>query len=206
MSQVEDQDVGAALRVGGIVLAAGRGRRFGSDKREARLSDGTGMLERSAGLLAAVCDELLVVIGEDDHEQDYRGRFGAARVLRSPRSDGGMGYSLADAVAQSLHWDACLVMLADKPFVAPATMARVRELLDEHQLVVPTFGQAWGHPVGFARQHFFALTRLEGEAGARTLIAAERDQYLFLELDDPGVIADVDTPQQLDYWSGLLER
>ena len=73
--------MGAALRVGGIVLAAGRGRRFGSDKREARLSDGTGMLERSAGLLAAVCDELLVVIGEDDHEQDYRGRFGAARVL-----------------------------------------------------------------------------------------------------------------------------
>ncbi len=195
-----------AMRVGGIVLAAGRGRRFGSDKRAALLPDGTSMLARSVGLLAAVCDETLLVIGEDDREHDYRGRFGASRVLRSPRSNRGMGYSLADAVAQSLHWDACLVLLADKPFVAPATMVRIRELLDEHQLVVPTFGQAWGHPVGFARQHFFALTRLEGEAGARNLIAAERDQCLFLELEDPGVIADVDTPQQLDYWSALLER
>lgn len=198
--------MGTLLRVGGIVLAGGCGRRFGSDKRAARLSDGASMLERSVGLLAAVCDELLVVIGEDDREHDYRGRFGAARVLRSPRSSGGMGFTLADAVAQSQHWDACLVMLADKPFVAPQTMARVRAMLDTHQLVVPTFGRAWGHPVGFAKQHFFALTRLEGDAGARSLIAAEREHCLFLEIEDPGVIADVDTPQQLDYWSALLER
>ena len=60
--------------------------------------------------------------------------------------------------------------------------------------------------MGFAKQHFFALTRLEGDAGARSLIVAEREHCLFLELEDPGVIADVDTPQQLDYWSALLER
>jgi molybdenum cofactor cytidylyltransferase len=192
------------LRVGGIVLAAGRGRRFGSDKRAALLPGGESVLARSAALLAAACDETLIVIGEADREHDFRARYGTARVLRSPRSSGGMGFSLADAVAQSLHWDACLVLLADKPFVSPLTIARVAELLATHHLVVPTFGRAWGHPVGFSRQHFRALTRLEGDAGARGLIERERERCLFLEIDDPGVVADIDTPQQLAYWSALL--
>ena len=94
--------------------------------------------------------------------------------------------------------------LADKPFIRPGSMRRVRELLGAHDLVVPTHGGAWGHPVGFAHRHFHALTRLEGDMGARALIVAEQSRACFVELDDPGILADVDTPEQLDYLSGLL--
>ncbi|MBK6279645.1 MAG: nucleotidyltransferase family protein [Gammaproteobacteria bacterium] len=194
----------APLVVGGLLLAGGRGRRFGSDKRAALLPDGTTMLARSLGLLRACCDECVLVIGEEDHAAQFTARFPGVRILRSPRSRGGMGFTLADAIAQLMAWDACLVSLADKPFIRPGSMRRVRELLGAHDLVVPTHGGAWGHPVGFAHRHFHALTRLEGDMGARALIVAEQSRACFVELDDPGILADVDTPEQLDYLSGLL--
>ncbi|MBK9467351.1 MAG: NTP transferase domain-containing protein [Gammaproteobacteria bacterium] len=159
---------------------------------------------RALELLRQCCDETVLVIGEDDDAGAFAARFPGVRVLRSPRSRGGMGFTLADAIAQLMDWDACLVSLADKPFIRPGSMRRVRELLVAHELVVPTHGGAWGHPVGFARRHFFALTRLEGDTGARELIVAEQSRVHFVELDDPGILADVDTPGQLDYLAGLL--
>jgi molybdenum cofactor cytidylyltransferase len=190
--------------VGGLLLAGGRGRRFGSDKRAALLPDGVAMLARALELLRECCDQTALVIGEEDDAAAFAARFPGVRVLRSPRSRGGMGFTLADAIAQLMDWDACLVSLADKPFIRPGSMRRVRELLVAHELVVPTHGGAWGHPVGFARRHFFALTRLEGDTGARELIVAEQSRVHFVELDDPGILADVDTPAQLDYLAGLL--
>ena len=191
--------------VGGLLLAAGRSRRFGSDKRAAMLPGGATMLARSLELLRSCCDEVAVVLAADDDARELAARYPDVRILRAPRARGGMGFTLADAIAQLTGWDACLVSLADKPFIRPDTMQRVRALVAAHELVVPTHGGAWGHPVGFARRYFFALTRLEGDTGARALIVAEQSRAHFVELDDPGILADVDTPGQLEYLAGLLD-
>ena len=111
-----------------------------------------------------------------------------------------MGFSLADAIgcAEAQAWDACLVSLGDKPFISERTLHTVRELLARHDFVVPTHGGAHGHPVGFARRYFAMLARLEGDAGARGLIREHGGEACFVELDDAGMLADVDTPEQLD--------
>ena len=158
-----------SIRIGAILLAAGSSRRFGADKRLAMLADGRTLLARALQTLREAVDECVLVIGATEAEDEYRRRFPGVRVVRSPRSTGGMGCSLADAAARCLHWHGCLVALADKPFVRPATVVRVRTLLAEHALVVPTWEGEWGHPVGFARQHFHALTALSGERGAREI-------------------------------------
>ena len=194
-----------SLHIGGILLAAGSATRFGSDKRLAGLADGSTLLARALSRLREAVDELVLVIGAADRESEFRARFPGVRVLASPRSAGGLGYSLADAVQQLGDWDGCLVALADKPFVRADTVRSVRERLATHTLVVPTFDGEYGHPVGFMRQHFRALSGLSGERGARALIDAERDRGLFFECGDPGVLADVDTPEQLSYWRGLLD-
>jgi molybdenum cofactor cytidylyltransferase len=198
---------GRGIIVGGVLLAAGAGRRFGGDKREAHLTDGQTVLERSVALLRGCCDELLIAIGARDDPAAFSARFPGVRVLRSARSAGGMGLTLADAIAAApASWQACLVSLADKPFIRPATARRVRELLTTHEIVVPVHVGAWGHPVGFARCHFSALARLEGDAGARSLVEAERARACFVEVDDPGILADVDTPADLQRFAALLER
>jgi len=184
-------------RVGAVLLAAGAARRFGSDKRAARLPDGSTVLEAALRPLLCCCDEILVVTAAADGDVALPGHPGAARIVRSPRSGGGMGCSLADGIAQAVGWDACMVSLADKPFIRENSVRRVRALLENHEIVVPTHRGEWGHPVGFARRYFAALGRLAGDAGARSLILAERERVRFVELDDPGILADVDTPDQL---------
>ncbi|MCB1631979.1 MAG: nucleotidyltransferase family protein [Pseudomonadales bacterium] len=191
----------ASFRVGGILLAAGAGRRFGNDKRRARLHDGTTLLQRSLDRFAAVCDTTLLVLGprEDAQALGLHPPPGVT-VMNAPRSAGGMGFSLADAIgcAEAQAWDACLVSLGDKPFISERTLHTVRELLARHDFVVPTHGGAHGHPVGFARRYFAMLARLEGDAGARGLIREHGGEACFVELDDAGMLADVDTPEQLD--------
>lgn len=102
------------------------------------------MLARSLELLRECCDECALVIGEDDDAAQFAARFPGVRILRSPRSRGGMGFTLAGAIAQLMARDACLVSLADKPFIRPGSMRRVRELLGAHEIVVPTHGGAGG--------------------------------------------------------------
>jgi molybdenum cofactor cytidylyltransferase len=190
--------------VTGVLLAAGSGSRFGSDKRLALLRDGRSVLQHALEPLSAVCDSVLLVLGADDEEAVFLARFAGVQVFRSPRSRAGMGFSLADAAGELGAADACLVSLADKPFVRLETLQRVREALRGHALVVPTLGGEWGHPVGFGRAFFPLLRGLGGDRGARALIEQERDNACFVEIDDPGILADIDTPQQLDYWSSRL--
>lgn len=185
-----------AGRIGGVLLAAGRSRRFGADKRMARLASGETVLERAVAVLAPAVDELLLVIGADDEPADFAVRFPGVRVHRAPDSAAGMGSSLAEAIRTAPAWRGCLVGLADMPFIAPATALAVRAAMDE-EIVVPRYRGQWGHPVGFPQRVFTALSALQGEAGARALILAESARCRFLDIDDQGVLADVDTPEAL---------
>jgi molybdenum cofactor cytidylyltransferase len=54
-----------------------------------------------------------------------------------------------------------------------------------------------GHPVGFGAACFDALATLDGDAGARDVVAAHGDALVRLEVDDPGVLRDVDTAADL---------
>ncbi|MEO8135570.1 MAG: NTP transferase domain-containing protein, partial [Betaproteobacteria bacterium] len=72
----------------------------------------------------------------------------------------------------------------------------VAELRSGESLVVPRYRGERGHPVGFARVHFPALSQLTGDAGARAVIAGA-PRVAWLDVDDPGVMRDIDTPADL---------
>lgn len=183
--------------IGGILLAAGKSRRFGADKRFARLDTGETLLLRSARVLSQAVDARVLVVGQDDDPARFLQLLPGWQVVRAEESALGMGASLAAAVrAVAAHWSGCLVALADKPFVLPATVLAVRNALDG-EIVVPRSGGEWGHPVGFPRRLFAAMRELKGDGEARQLIVAEAARCRFIEVDDPGVLLDVDTPDAL---------
>lgn len=185
------------MRIGGILLAAGHSRRFGSDKRQALLPDGESVLARSLSLLRAAVDEAVLVIGAADAPDAFRQRFPGVRVRQALRSGEGMGASLAAGIAAEDRWEGCLVALADKPFLRASTLVAVREALSTHPLVLPCCNGEWGHPVGFSRVLFPELQRCTGDSGARAVVLAHRDEALLVETGDPGVLADIDTPEDL---------
>jgi molybdenum cofactor cytidylyltransferase len=81
------------------------------------------------------------------------------------------------------------------PWIAPATIGAVADaLIAGADLVAPAYRGERGHPVGFSRRYCASLAALTGDAGARALIEGHRDGLTLIDVDDAGVLRDVDTP------------
>ncbi len=168
-------------------------RRFGGDKRFHPI-DGTPMLARTAGRYAEVFADVLVVVapGDDDAAALVRA-LGCAVVVAGDAREG-MGRSLAAGAAAARGHAHVFVGLADMPFVEAVTLRRLRSLAGPGRIVRPMCRGRPGHPVGFAEDHFEALSRLRGDEGAREVVVANPRALVTLWTDDAGVTRDIDEP------------
>jgi molybdenum cofactor cytidylyltransferase len=180
----------------GILLAAGFSTRFGANKLLARLADGTLVAEQAARHLIEVLPRSVAVVrpGVPDLEKRLRERGLVVSVC--DRAEEGMGTTLAHAVAQAGAAAGYVVALADMPFVRARTIAQVAERLGAGApLVAPSYGGVRGHPVGFGAGYRDELCALRGEHAAREIL--RRDRPLLVEVDDPGVLKDIDVPADI---------
>ena len=189
-------------RIVGILLAAGRGTRFGGEKLLARLGSGE-LAGEPIGVVALrhlrlAVPEVIAIVRDDDRALAAELGANGARIVRCANADDGMGASLAcgvQATAQARGW---LVALADMPWIAPATIGRVAAAIADGAPVAAPFHRGErGHPVGFGAACYAALAGLTGDEGAKTVVAAQRDRVARIEVDDAGILRDVDTPSDL---------
>ena len=182
----------------GLLLAAGSGRRFGGDKRQARLPNGRCLLEQSLCTLHPAVDRVVIVVkSEEPWLRSLLAHFANTQLLYVPET-GGLGDSLAAAiqsVAADPAVDGVLVALADMPWLEPATLQKLTNALAQYPLVAPSYQGRRGHPVGFARCFFSQLAQSQGDRGAQSLLAAE--PVHLCPVADSGVVRDVDRPGQL---------
>lgn len=177
--------------VGAVVLAAGLSRRMGAAKLAIRV-DGVPMLARTLGNVQAAGLPVLLVTG--GHEAAVRAVAGAVPCVHAGGYARGLAESLkAGLAAAPADWPAALIVLGDMPFVQPATLrALAGALAAGASAVVPVEGGAMGNPAGFSRAFWPRLMALEGDRGARALLAEVGAVRLLL--DDPGIHRDFDTP------------
>jgi molybdenum cofactor cytidylyltransferase len=187
------------VEIQSILLAAGASRRFGSDKL---LTDrgGVPLVVRSArNLLAGGAPVLCVVRDSAGPVAQALGRIPGIVIGVCPEAHRGMGRSLAWGVAATSAADAWLVALGDMPEVSPDTMRQLVAALRAHaSLVAPEHAGCRGHPVGFSRRWYADLVALEGDQGARRLLAAHSGVLRRIPVKDPGVLRDLDYPGDLD--------
>ena len=182
----------------GILLAAGAGRRFGGGKLLFPLPDGTPIgVAAAAGLLPA-CERLLAVVRPGDDELAALLSAAGCEIVVCSQADAGMGHSLAAGVHASDYASAWLVALADMPFIAGAShQAVASRLRDGASLVASSYRGQRGHPVGFSNAWRAQVSALEGDQGARSILAQNNGQIMSCDVDDPGVIRDIDRPEDL---------
>jgi molybdenum cofactor cytidylyltransferase len=188
----------------GILLAAGRGRRFdpagGRNKLLQRLPGGELVVAASARTLLGVFRRVVAVVPPDDGGVgDVLRRLGC-EVTVCPDADGGMGLSLAHAIRHSrngqLNSQGWLVALGDMPFVAPSTLHALDAAVREGAAIAaPLFEGRRGNPVAFGAQHRDDLLALDGDQGARRLLA--NSPVATIDVLDPGILRDIDTPSDL---------
>lgn len=181
-----------------VVPAAGLGSRFGgsSPKLAQPFADATVL---ALTLRHAIQTQLPVVVVTTAALAGLAGRQVALRdivVLDAGAAARGMGASIAAGVAESAGASGWLILPGDMPLVRPASLLAVAAQLGQHAIVCAQHHGRRGHPVGFAAELFSELTQLSGDEGARRLLA--RYPVHGEELDDPGVLLDVDTPADLE--------
>jgi molybdenum cofactor cytidylyltransferase len=179
----------------GILLAAGQGTRYGSNKLLHPLADGTPMAVASARTLHSVLTHCIAVVNDAQGSVAQLLAAAGLQIIVNPHAPDGMGTSIACGVAASPNAGGWVIALADMPDIPVHVMQSVADGLSRGaDIIAPVYRGQRGHPVGFAPRHASALRALHGDRGARDIIAAHRDTLELVDTPDSGVIGDIDTP------------
>lgn len=193
-----------------LVLAAGLARRMRSNKLTSPLA-GVPMVRRVVeSALASRCDEVIVVTGHEAQAVEQALAGVDVRFVRAANYADGLGASLA-AGAASLPEDAAgfVVLLGDMPLVTPALIdAMIDRFAPEEgiEIIVPQFDGKQGNPVLWARRFASEMETLQGDRGARGLIAAHGDVVAVLQVEDESVLLDADTPENFAALAARLAK
>jgi molybdenum cofactor cytidylyltransferase len=181
-----------------VVLAAGAGSRYHGTRH--KLSEKLGresVLVRT--LQSAIASEMpVVLVVSESLVDEARGLIHASDiVVVDARSQTGWGMGDSIAAGVSIHASAggWLVLPGDMPLIRPASLRAVADALDQQPIAFAQHRGRRGHPVGFGAELFSELVMLKGDEGARRLLA--RYPTAAVELDDPGVLFDIDTVADL---------
>ena len=188
---------------GALVIAAGFSRRFGSDKRVYAMKHEPLLIASLRPYRVAFANVAVVVRSSDSAlTQLIDQRLGRQRPIIVPTDHAhlGMAASIADGIRAVVDWDYVFLGLGDMPYVRPDTLATLKLTMDaarldkEPRIVVPMYADTAGHPVGFSREFFAELIALTGDRGARSIVDAHSRDVRRIDVDDPGVITDIDQP------------
>lgn len=149
-------------------------------------------------LVGGGCDPVVVVVGPGQAEEARRARAAGAVVLENPDPGEGPITSLRLALAVLAGESVGVALLpVDHPRVLPETVAVLVETFrtSEAPLVLPTHEGRRGHPALFRRDLFPALADPTLQGGARTVVHSHLDVAAMVEVEDPGVVTDIDTPE-----------
>ncbi|XOV81931.1 MAG: NTP transferase domain-containing protein [bacterium] len=189
---------------GALILGAGLSRRFGSDKRLALL-DGSSVAEQTLQKYCAHFAQVRVVVKPEDHLLMRQIQDLPVDVVQCAQARQGMGFSLACGI-RGLTWRYAFVGLLDMPFVRTETLTRLQQVACDtalKKIVQPRMADGTaGHPVGWPRHFFPALGALQGDTGARDVLRQHRAEIEYVDIEDRGIIRDIDQPQDLGPPSG----
>lgn len=194
--------------IGAVVLAAGRSTRFGErNKLLAPWGESCVVKTVVSKILAAGIGPCVVVLGHES--QRVREALAGLEVMFVENEDhaAGMGGSVALGIARLAQTtvDAAFVALGDMPHVRIEdyeALAAAHRSSTQHLIVAPEAGRAkarrLGNPILWPRRYFESLMDLKGDRGAKSLLLDAPGAVQRLFVDHPGVLDDVDTPQDLE--------
>lgn len=192
------------LKIGALLLAAGRSSRMGGANKLLLESAGNTVVAQVTRILqAADIPDIIAVTGRDSE----------AVSATLPAIPTVYNAAYADGISTSIHaglaalpssWDAVLIVLGDMPSLQPDTIKQICEAANSDcDAVMPMFDGRQGHPVLWKRAAMPLLLQTSGDVGGKAQLAELGDRALKLPVDDPGVLFDIDT---LDSWKAFQQK
>ena len=187
-------------RLEGVILAAGESRRMGYPKPLLEVGGRT-FIEQIAETMLAVVPRLVIVIGA--HRERVRTaipRDVRIALVENPNYSRGQLSSLKVGLSAILpDSTGALVHLGDHPMVRVETFQAIVDSYNQTSkpILIARHDGHRGHPVIFDRALFAELQSAPEQEGARHVINADASRVAYVDLNDPGINLDLDTPADL---------
>jgi molybdenum cofactor cytidylyltransferase len=189
--------------VAAIVLAAGRSTRMGGPNKLLAELDGKKLVRiATEQALASKASEVIIVTGHqaDLVEQALSGL--KVKFVRNPDFAGGLASSVkAGIAAVPANADGAVICLGDMPLIDAKLIDRLIDAFEPdrgHLIALPVSDGRRGNPVLWSRRFFPELMTLDGDVGARHLIAKHAEAVAEVPVEGFGAFLDIDTPQALE--------
>jgi molybdenum cofactor cytidylyltransferase len=200
--QPRASDAPAGRQVAAIVLAAGKSTRMGGPNKLLSDVGGKPMVRIAVEqALASKASPVFVVTGHQQEQVRAALKDLPVTFVHNPNFADGLSTSVkAGVAALREETDAAIVCLGDMPQVNAVLIDRMLGAFDPEKgalIVVPTADGKRGNPVLWSRRFFPELGALEGDVGARTLLAAYPEAVVDVAVTGEGAFLDVDTPDAL---------
>jgi molybdenum cofactor cytidylyltransferase len=189
-------------KVAGLVLAAGRSTRMGGPNKLLEEINGRPLVRiATEQVLASRANPVIVVTGHQ-RERVERALVGLpVTFVHNPAFAEGLSTSLKTGIAAvPADADAAIVCLGDMPQVSATLIDRLIAAFEPERgalVVIPTIDGKRGNPVLWSRRFFPDLLDVEGDVGARHLIAGYAEAVTEVPIEDSAALTDVDTPEAL---------
>ena len=179
-----------------LVLAAGSARRYGSAKLLHRLDDGRSILQHTLGTYTELFDQVTVICNDNLRLID-QAIAAQALVKVNPLSHVGMSESIKLGISSIAPKIACLIVLADMPYVTSDSISRICQLVRANNMVQALVDAQPGNPVAIGADFLPELMQLQGDVGAKAILQKYPLQVVNIELSDNGLVHDIDTLDDL---------
>ena len=185
--------------VAGLILSAGKSERMGRPKALLRFRGSCFLTHILKEAASSRLTDVKVVLGHDAQAILQELPEIEPRTIFNRQYGRGQLSSLQCGLEhfRSHSLDGVMVFLIDHPMIHHRLINRLLDAFSENDspIVIPSFSRRRGHPMIFGADVFGELLSEPLEEGAVSVVRKHEHQILHLEVDDPGVLVDIDTPE-----------
>tara|TARA_Y100000590_G_scaffold188326_1_gene214632 strand:- start:2673 stop:3254 length:582 start_codon:yes stop_codon:yes gene_type:complete len=181
--------------ISAILLAAGQSKRMNGENKLAKKIKGIPLLKYALNnILKSSVNEIIIVLGyQSEIIEKLIDKNDKIKFVFNADFETGMASSIKKGVENlSKKTDAFFISLGDMPSINYNTYDQLIKYKKNQKIIVPIFKGQKGNPLLFPKSFEKIMLSIQGDHGAKKILENNKKQILNIEINDPGIIKDID--------------